>query len=80
MTKRSKPKAESRKPKAADRPTGRPRRTPIYYCTRCLRPVQPAYHFTVPMRCENCWAEDQDRYHGHDQSVARMIAPSEDAP
>lgn len=41
---------------------------------RCPRPRHPVYGD----RCEDCWAEDQQHWHGQDQSVSLWGRPSLD--
>ena len=50
---------------------GRARKRERVFCRnpRCGLEVEPCYAVIRPARCEDCWAADQRRWSGTDQSV-----------
>jgi len=67
MSKRKGPRPRRRLPPG--RPQAAWQGPPFCANRRCGLAVEPAYAATRPARCEDCWAQDQRRFSGNDQSV-----------
>ena len=62
------------KPRPKPKPNQKARKRDVAYCRACGLAAEPCYAVIRPARCEDCWADDQRRWSGNDQSVALWAA------